>query len=212
MTIKEAMRILGVENLILPEVKAAFRKLAKIKHPDVGGSDAEFMVIAEAYDLIVNQCKLENVWGKPRQEKAVRGIPIYSYREGDLILLTFGQFYALTRGNAVYAEINGLVQLLLPEILNKLVIVTTDIDCMCFDKNNHCLKVNKLAVRMVIMERCGEFIVTLRVPKGTKRVVVSAFGIDTSYKLSWWSRWKKAIQTVKLRNGGLTIQWKFKEV
>ena len=45
--------ILGVAKTATPEeLKAAFRKLAKTHHPDVGGDPEKFKEINEAYDCL----------------------------------------------------------------------------------------------------------------------------------------------------------------
>ncbi|WJH37110.1 J domain-containing protein [Paenibacillus sp. CC-CFT747] len=41
------------------EIKQGFRSLAKIKHPDVGGSDKEFIRIRHAYEILSNDLKRE---------------------------------------------------------------------------------------------------------------------------------------------------------
>jgi ABC-type multidrug transport system fused ATPase/permease subunit len=54
--LKKYYQILGLnENANAEEVKKAFRKLAKINHPDAGGDTKMFIKIKEAYDKIIKQ-------------------------------------------------------------------------------------------------------------------------------------------------------------
>jgi molecular chaperone DnaJ len=50
--------ILGVsENSTQEEIKKTYKKLAKEKHPDVGGSEDEFKKISVAYDVLGDEQK-----------------------------------------------------------------------------------------------------------------------------------------------------------
>jgi molecular chaperone DnaJ len=50
--------ILGVgENSTQEEIKKSYKKLAKEKHPDVGGSEYEFKKISVAYDVLGDEQK-----------------------------------------------------------------------------------------------------------------------------------------------------------
>jgi DnaJ-class molecular chaperone len=46
----ESLKVLGLSTSATPdEIRAAFRKLAKIHHPDAGGTEDEFRRIETAY-------------------------------------------------------------------------------------------------------------------------------------------------------------------
>ena len=52
---KDYYALLGIQPDSEPEeVKQAFRKLAQRLHPDVGGNEAEFMALKEAYDTLID--------------------------------------------------------------------------------------------------------------------------------------------------------------
>jgi len=52
---------LGVEeNATQEEIKKAYRKLAKEKHPDLGGDEEEFKKISDAYDTLGDEIKRKN--------------------------------------------------------------------------------------------------------------------------------------------------------
>lgn len=50
---REALDLPGEGPLEPSEINAAFRRLAKIAHPDAGGSDAHYRRIAEARDMLL---------------------------------------------------------------------------------------------------------------------------------------------------------------
>ena len=50
--------VLGVnENSTQDEIKKVYKKLAKEKHPDVGGNEDEFKKISVAYDILGDEQK-----------------------------------------------------------------------------------------------------------------------------------------------------------
>ncbi len=50
-----AMKLLGLqENFTTKDLKTAYRKLARIHHPDVGGTEENFKRLNKAYQYIVN--------------------------------------------------------------------------------------------------------------------------------------------------------------
>jgi len=54
--------ILGIKQTAsLKEVKSAYKKLAKIHHPDCGGDAIKFIEIKQAFDLAKNECFPETV-------------------------------------------------------------------------------------------------------------------------------------------------------
>lgn len=53
MTVAEAMKVLGVREIRSEQIKDAYRRLAKITHPDHGGTDAQFQQVKDAYDLLM---------------------------------------------------------------------------------------------------------------------------------------------------------------
>ncbi|WP_394234124.1 J domain-containing protein [Niallia oryzisoli] len=53
--------ILGVPyNANHDQIKKAYRQLAKVRHPDVGGNEKDFMQIREAYDILINDSLRKN--------------------------------------------------------------------------------------------------------------------------------------------------------
>jgi hypothetical protein len=44
-----------IEDVTLPELKAIYRRLAKEKHPDQGGSNTEFVSLRKAYVILKNE-------------------------------------------------------------------------------------------------------------------------------------------------------------
>ncbi len=63
-------RILGIEKGVdLEEVKKAFRRLAKLHHPDVGGDPEAFKRISRAYREIVEELKKGGVRRKEVKRK-----------------------------------------------------------------------------------------------------------------------------------------------
>lgn len=61
MTTPEASKILGLPPFggTVEAVKAAFRRLVKSAHPDLGGSDREFIRLKAAYDVLLGVRKPE---------------------------------------------------------------------------------------------------------------------------------------------------------
>ena len=58
----QALLILGIKSGASDRVlKSAYRKLAKIHHPDKGGTKEEFVILKQAYDLLVEQGTTEPV-------------------------------------------------------------------------------------------------------------------------------------------------------
>jgi curved DNA-binding protein len=58
---KTPWEILGISaNATTDEIKAAYRKLAKDNHPDVGGNQDKFLEIKQAYDTLTNTQKPHN--------------------------------------------------------------------------------------------------------------------------------------------------------
>ena len=58
MSKKDYYDILGInKSSNESDIKKAYRKLAKEKHPDVGGNESEFKEIAEAYEVLSNADK-----------------------------------------------------------------------------------------------------------------------------------------------------------
>ncbi len=52
----QALLILGIKSgASKKRLKSAYRKLAMKHHPDKGGSSEDFIILKEAYDLLVSQ-------------------------------------------------------------------------------------------------------------------------------------------------------------
>ena len=52
---KDYYKILGVEkDATTADIKTAYRKLARVHHPDVGGEEDKFKEVAEAYEVLSN--------------------------------------------------------------------------------------------------------------------------------------------------------------
>ena len=55
---KDYYKILGVDKTAtISEIKAEYRKLCKIHHPDKGGDENKFKEISEAYEILSNEEK-----------------------------------------------------------------------------------------------------------------------------------------------------------
>ncbi|KAH9386540.1 DnaJ-like protein subfamily C member 19 [Nematocida major] len=57
MTIKEAMRILGVDVLTAPTIDTNYRALLRRNHPDLGGSEYLSQKINEAREMLMSRVK-----------------------------------------------------------------------------------------------------------------------------------------------------------
>jgi hypothetical protein len=56
--VRDPYEILGVaRGASFDEIKVAYRRACKSKHPDMGGSDAEFIELRNAYDHVLNDLK-----------------------------------------------------------------------------------------------------------------------------------------------------------
>lgn len=131
--LREAAKILGVtaDDYTEQGIKKKFRDLAKIKHPDVGGTDEEFMIIANAYDalllayrrgvLVFPSAKAEeidSVFGTGiRGRKNAGNMPTYEEVAEDIenfdfvhypepIRISFGQYIALCHEMTVYVLVD----------------------------------------------------------------------------------------------------------
>jgi len=66
-------RILGVNPKTTPEeLKAAYRKLAAIHHPDRGGDKDKFAEIQEAYDLLSDPTKRKEYENKSNEKPVTK--------------------------------------------------------------------------------------------------------------------------------------------
>lgn len=148
--LREAAKILGVtaDDYTEQGIKKKFRDLAKIKHPDVGGTDEEFMTIANAYDTLLIACRrgvlvfpsakaeeIDAVFGTGiRGRKNVGNMPTYEEVAEDIenfdfinypepIRISFGQYIALCHEMTVYVLVdteNGkLLKALSPRTFEK---------------------------------------------------------------------------------------------
>ena len=58
MSKRDYYEILGLnKNATQSDIKKAYRKLAKEKHPDSGGNEDEFKEIGEAYSVLSDETK-----------------------------------------------------------------------------------------------------------------------------------------------------------
>jgi molecular chaperone DnaJ len=56
---RDYYEVLGLDkNATQSDIKKAYRRLAKEKHPDSGGSEDEFKEIAEAYGILSDEIAL----------------------------------------------------------------------------------------------------------------------------------------------------------
>ena len=59
MTIAQSLEILDlydipISTITLEMIKGQFKKLAKVRHPEKGGSNQDFQKLTGAYDLVTN--------------------------------------------------------------------------------------------------------------------------------------------------------------
>jgi len=97
MTIHDAFSILGLHpNTILEEGKKHFRQLAKQHHPDKGGDEDIFKLIASAWDIV--RPLLPEVAPTPQPQGPrvsiphgvviIQGIGVAMFKNGDTITFT----------------------------------------------------------------------------------------------------------------------------
>lgn len=71
--------ILAVRSDASPgEIRAAYRCLAKLHHPDVGGARGDFQAVQEAHDVLsdlVRRCAYDAQRAKARDARSIRAVP-----------------------------------------------------------------------------------------------------------------------------------------
>lgn len=119
MSKKDYYDILGVnKSSNESEIKKAYRKLAKEKHPDVGGDENEFKEIAEAYEVLSNPDKKSDYDTYGHKGKPAGGG--YSQNMDDLFRdFGFGGNFSQNRGRPRFGQdLRINIPLTLEEILN----------------------------------------------------------------------------------------------
>lgn len=119
MSKKDYYDILGVnKSSNESEIKKAYRKLAKEKHPDVGGDENEFKEIAEAYEVLSNPDKKSDYDTYGHKGKPAGGG--YSQNMDDLFRdFGFGGNFSQNRSRPMFGQdLRINIPLTLEEILN----------------------------------------------------------------------------------------------
>jgi len=72
MTLTEAISILDLKIVSADAIKEAYRKKAKLLHPDKGGDESKFKRLVAAYELLTGK-------NKPRRSVVLRPVVVRRY-------------------------------------------------------------------------------------------------------------------------------------